>query len=1150
MKIKFYYKLSAAVFLCVQLMFLSQQGNAQPCRPLVINYSSTESRCAATGSIQVNAAGGSGNFMYRVSGVLNTNFSTNSLITGLPAGKYLVIIKDLITGCVYQNDSVAVAGDYKDPRFLMSKTDVTCINGSDGTITVYNQEFGRSPITYTIVAPSASNIGVQNTTGLFTGLLFGNYMIRLTDSCGGIQNRSMLIANYDWSINSYSVSRLCDSAVITINLKDSKGNTTPNVIFDLFTYGAVRAAGDTAWYNTSSFTFFIGNKRSLQLVAKDKCGNVKSVIWNDNNKPAVDANVTISNKACSTFTAAVTGAVNFNTPRYCIYNSGNVLISCNTTGVFAGIGYGSYCIKIANACYDTTISRCFTVNRPVPSVNWNVNITNKTCTDFTATVTGNSNLNNPVFCIYDNNSVLMYCNTTGIFTGLLYGSYCIKVTNDPACYDTTITRCFTVTRPIPSVNNNVNISNLTCTSFTAAIQDTANWSGPRFCLYDANHVLIICNATGVFNNLLYGTYCIEVANNVGCYDTTIQRCFTVKKPVPSVNANVTISSKTCATFTAEIKGQQNLNSAQYCLFDNNNIQIACNTSGKFTNLSYGSYCIKTTNSAACYDTVITRCFTVSPTPLQFVLNAAKSCSFYGSTDITVTINSGTPSYTIKVFNPANQLLSTTVTASGTFTINGLPDLPAPAQYKIVVADLCNYKDSILIAPIVSALTKTIVINKKCPSGINPDGTADVNITASTNMGTVTPRIIMKNNIAVTLNYDYNSASLFSFYELPPAVYIIEYATSGCTVKAYDTVTITPYVYPDLSKSSAYHCDNNTISVGAAASGGISPFMYEIFQSVPALPSIISPLQSNPVFTFNNNTDYSLIRLRAIDACGNASINDVSILPLAPVAIIPPFGLYCVNQAITLRVDTIANATYKWYHKLTPLDSIPVSNISFYYIPVLHPADTGDYVCVVSVNNFCLNREAGYHVGGNCGNILPVNILLKGNIDGYGIANLSWDNANGVNIKEFVVERSNDRNGIYTAVGKIPVTGVSAYSFKDSTALQVINFYRIKIVSSNGTVTYSNVVLLKNNSAADNVITLYPNPVQQQISITINGKIKCNYAVDIVSIIGKKIYHAEFKQLQNDMIKIPRDNTMAKGLYLVIVTNLQTGLQFNYKIMFQ
>jgi hypothetical protein len=1146
MKTKLYPYFLIFTFIVLLIMLL-QRGFGQNCASISTNYITAESRCAATGAVQINATGGSGNFMFRVVGPVITNFSTNNNITGLSAGRYLVVIKDVITGCMYQNDSVTVAGNYQDPRFLMSKTDVTCINGSDGTITAYNQEFGRAPFLYTIVTPSASNVGVQNNTGLFTGLLYGNYMIQLTDSCGGIQNRSMTIANYNWVIDNFSVGRLCDSAVATINLKDSKGNTTPNAIFNQFTYAVIRAPGDTVWSNTNTFTFLLGNKRSVTLLAKDKCGNIKTVVWIDNNKPAVNANVSITNMACSTFTATLTGAVNLINPQYCLYNFKNFLLGCNTTGVFTGLAYGSYCITIRDACYDTTINRCFTVNRPVPSVNANINITNKNCSDFTATVTGSTNLTNPTFCIYDKNNVLMYCNTTGVFNNLPYGNYCIKITNDPACYDTTITRCFTVNRPIPSININVDIRNLTCSTFTAAIQDTANWNGPKFCLYDINHVLIICNSTGVFNNLLYGTYCITVTNNPSCYDTTIERCFTVKRPVPSVNATVTISAKTCSTFTAEIKGQQNLNNPQYCLFGINNVQITCNASGKFVNLAYGTYCIKIANSPSCYDTTITRCFTVAPTPVQFNLIAAKSCTLYGGTDITINITSGNPSYNIKVFSPDGQLVSSIITSVVPVTINGLPALTVPNQYKVVVSDQCNNKDSLLITPLISDLSKKIVVTKKCPSGINPDGTADIDVNVTTNMGTVSPKIIKKNNVAFTVNYNFNSGNLFSFYELPPAVYIIEYTVSGCATKAYDTVTVGAYTYPDLSQSSAYHCDNGTISVGAAATGGISPFMYEIFQSVPAVPSIVSPLQSSPIFTFNNTTNYSLIRLRALDACGNASINDVSILPLAPIAVIPPAGIYCINQAITLRVDSIANATYKWYHKTGPLDSTLVGTSSSYYIPVLFPADTGNYVCVVSVNNACLNREAGYHVGGNCGTVLPVAVWLNGYADNHSIANLSWDVADETGIKEYVIERSLNNN-YYAAFNKT-TAGIKNYLCKDSLLLSGVMYYRLKIIFNNGDIKYSNVLSIKNDHLLPG-INIFPNPVQQVLTISISGAAKSNYAVMLVNTAGKKVYQQLFENIQNQNIVIRRDNTLSKGLYMVLITNLHTGEQFNYKTLFQ
>lgn len=1147
MKKQFYPKLFLPVLLYAFLLPLC--GISQNCSTVTASYSITESRCASTGAVQITAGGGSGNYLYRVAGPVTTNFSTNNIITGLPAGRYLAVIKDITANCTYQRDSITIPGNYQAPSFLMRKTDVTCINGRDGTITVYNQQYGRSPFLYSIMAPSASGVGTQNTTGVFTGLLYGNYTIRLTDSCGGIQTRSMTIDNYDWWIDSGRVTRLCDSAVAFIKLKDSRGVTTPNSIFNLFTYAVVRAPGDTVWSNTPIFTFFLGNKRSVTLLAKDKCGNIKTVVWTDTKKPAVNANVSVSNMSCSTFTATVTGVVNFIRPQFCLYNSRGLLLWCDSVGFFKNLLYGSYCIKITDACYDTTITRCFTVNRPVPSVGATINISNKNCTGFTASVTAATNLNNPTYCIYDKNNVLMYCNTTGIFNNLPYGTYCIKITNDPACYDTTITRCFTVLQPVPSANANVNITNMACSTFTVSIQDTSNWNSPKFCLYDVNHVIIICNSTGVFTNLPYGTYCIEIRNNPDCYDTTMWRCFTVNRPLPSVNASVKISSKTCSTFTAEIQGQQNLNNAQYCLYNSSNVLVACNTSGKFTNLLYGSYCIKITNNPACYDTVITRCFSAAPVPVQVSLSAAKSCSAYGTTDITVTISSGIPVYAITILDDAGNVKATAVTASSTYKVNGLPDLVPPAQYTIIVIDQCGNTDTSFVTPNASVLTKKVQLTKKCPSGINPNGGADMDITASSNMGTATPRIIFKNGVAVVITYNYNSGSLFRFNELAPATYIIQYSTTGCTAMLYDTVTVAPYVYPDLSQSRAYNCDSNTISIGAVATGGITPYLYEIFQSIPATPSIITAPQLNPVFTFNNSTSYSLIRLRVLDGCGNASINDVSMQPLAPVLITPSKPLTCYYDSLTLSVDTIANAVYQWWHKTGPNDSVLVSNTYWYFIHAIQPADTGWYVCHVSVNNFCLTRTAYYHLQNMCGITLPVQLLLQGAVTANG-NRLQWNTANETGVREYKVERSNNGLRGFTVIGALQYQGSgnnNMYTFTDGQPPAGNNYYRLRVTGDNGAWLYSNTVLIKGTA---NVVDIFPNPVTEQFTVDMSDKQTGNYRVTVLSAAGLQVYSNIVNTAQQRTLVIKRSASAAGGIYLVSIVNMATGEQEFEKIMYR
>jgi hypothetical protein len=1098
--------------------------------------------------LYITASGGSGNYLYKVSGPIITNFSTSDTITGLPPGKYQVIIKDLPGNCLFQTDSITINGDYETPSFLMNKTDVTCINGTDGTIEVYNLQYGRAPFLYSIIAPSASNVGVQNNTGFFTGLLYGDYTIELLDSCGGIQTRSMTIENYDWWIDSVDVLRICDSATATIKLKDSKGVVSPDSVFSLFTYAVVKAPGDTVWSASVPFTFYIGNARALTLLAKDKCGNVKIMEWIETRVPSVNANVSITNKTCSTFNVKITGITNFIQPQFCLYDSNSVLITCDTSGVYKNLTYGSYCITISDACYDTLITRCFTVTTPKPSVGANIEISNTTCTHFTATVTAQTNLNNPQFCIYGKDSMLITCNTTGVFDSLEYGSYCIKIFNDPACYDTTLERCFTVVPPVPSVGG-INVVR-GCSTIRISAANPTGFNNPVFCLYNASNVLIICNSTGVFDSLPYGTYCIEATNGPGCYDTTIRVCVTVTRPIPAAGATVRSSDKTCSSFTAEIQQQQNLSNPQYCLYNISNVLQSCNSTGRFTGLAYGSYCIRITNDSACYDTVITRCFTVTPPLLNIGLTAAKSCTAYGTTNLTVNISSGVAPYAISILDAAGTVLVTTISSSATYSAMGLTNITSTAPFYVIVTDDCGRTDTMQIAANASQLTKAITLTLKCPSGINPSGGADINCTASTNMGTITPVIIKKNNAPFVINYNYNSGSLFRFSQLPPAEYIIEYSTTGCSIKLYDTVRVRPYVYPDLSQSRAYMCDGNSISIGAVVTGGIQPYLYEIFQNMPVSPSLITAPQPSPIFTFSNTTNYTLIRLRARDGCGNASINDVSMQPLAPFLISPSKPFTCLNDSLRLSVDTIANAVYAWYHKTSPTDSVLVSTTYSYFIPVIQPQDTGHYVCHVSINNFCVNRSAFYHLQNMCGIVLPVQLTLSG-LATADANKLIWVTSNEEGIASYSIERStNGRNG-FEKIGVMQYAGAGAsnnYFYTDMHPVKGNNYYRLKITGNNGKFMYSNTIRLKNGST--NEVLVYPNPVQQQLFVDVSKMPAGNYTIDIYNTAGAKVQTVNAVSAQSGIIKITRAANMQPGLYVVVVTNTSSLVQQFVKVLYQ
>ena len=1197
------------IFAIVLLFFLCNRLLAQDCSGFSFLCSVSESRCVATGSIMVTATGGSGNYNYQAIGPVSPPVTSSNSITGLMPGYYTIIVKDLTTGCEKQQDSIQVTGTYNDPRFQLEKTNVTCL-GNDGSISVINEQFGRSPFSYTIVSPSPSNIGQTNTTGNFTGLIPGEYAIQLQDSCGGIQVRRITIENYNWWFDFVTVDRVgCDMADVFIQLEDNLGNvnTTPGT-FAGFNYGFV-LNGDTTWYPNNQFSVTIGTNRSLTLLAKDSCGTIHSDTWvlPENQKPSL-GNISMTNIACETFTASISGQ-NLTNPNFCLYDSTNTLISCNTAGVFDSLPYASYCIQMTDACYDTTITKCIVATHPLPSVATEVSINNMQCSTFSATITGQQNLTLPQYCLFDSNNVQLQCDSTGVFDDLPYGSYCIKVHD--GCIDTTITKCFTVSKPVAQLTG-YSFSNVTCSSVSVHISGDS-LINPQFCLYDSLGNVVACDSTGVFDELAHGSYCVKA---ISCGDTTSSLCFTTQKPVPSVDNGVQIIERKCSTFSVSITGQANLTTPEYCLYDSNDSLLSCDSTGVFYDIPYGSYCIKIHNS--CYDTTITRCFSEShlipsidgtmeviasncstvsfkvngnnltdpqyclydasnnlltcnttgtfsnypygqycvtihdgctDTTMQvcqtfapsrgITLTTSKSCTI-GSSYVDVHFANSNSPYSIKIYHPDGRLVYSTTTSSNPFRIE-LGSLPTGTQYKIVGTDNCGNIDSSNITPDANLVSKSTTVRAKCPSATWSNGSGDIIASFTTNYYSLLPKIIKKDGTSFTRSYSSFSGNAYTFSDLEPAVYIVQYTQDNCNGKLYDTVTVSPYTYPSQGQSAIYQCDNNGFSLGADVKGGVSPYNFQIIGSIPDTPNITTSLQTSPIFSINNGTTYSLIRLRTIDACGNATLSDVSILPLQNISVRASDS--CFYKSITLSVDTVANATYYWYKKRGAADSTLLDSGLTYNLPFFIPEQAGDYECKMTVNDGCVTRFANFSLTGNCYfGVLQTGIQLKGR-KADDANELTWNSSNEKNITEYIVERKLSNENRFNPIG---IVKANETKFYDNRPLDGMNLYRLKVVYNNK-IEYSNTVSIASQT---NAITVYPNPVLHQWNVVISNNKPMNYKMELIDISGKLVFSFETKAAANSTFNFSRKEEWKPGMYLLRIINQSSGAVEIRKLVLQ
>lgn len=1222
------------------LLILTRISFAQTVNPdcpgFNATYSTKESRCASTGSITITPSGGSGNYSYKIVAPVTMPMTSSSTITGLAPGSYTVHIKDMINGCTIIKENIIVNGSYSDPRFQLTKIDPSCINGTNGAVSVTDFQNGRSPFTFKIISPSPAGVGTSNTTGSFNSLKAGEYYIQLTDSCGGLQTRSVSLVTYNWSITNSTVPKLnCNTIYVNIPLLDTRGNTNQSgTAFSGFQYGLINAPGDTAWQSSSAFTITRSPLRKISIAIKDLCGVIKLANW-QNQVPSLDADVTISNTICSTFDVKVTNAQNlvspqyylkrgsvtvqsnstgkftnipygtycleakdncydttisrcftqtapvpsvntyidtFNTqcnavsikiagqtnlfnPTYNLYNSANALVGTNTTGTFNNVQFGAYCMKIvsANPCYDTTISRCFTLVKPKPSVS-TPNFWNFTCSNYIASVNNPINLFNPTYCLYQGD-LLISCNSTGTFPYLNYGvNYCIKIKSGSPCYDTTITQCFNRSQPTPSVSNPT-FSNKTCSSFTVTIPGVSYIPNPKYCLYTSNDLLVACNTTGVFNNVPYGNnYYIEVvttATNTDCLVMTVTKTFSLQRTSPTVANQVTISNKGCTTFNAQLENSDMIG-PKFLLFNNNGVLINTNTTGVFNNLTYGSYTLMATTS--CLDTFV-RTFSEYTTPISVVATASESCTALNTTDIKAIINSGQGPFIIKVINPLNNVIASQTVTGTSYTFTGLPALTGSLQYRLAFIPSCGFSDTIAITPKPSQFSRANIVSLKCPNGLFANGSGNFTVDLNSNLGLYAPKIIKKDGatvtIAPTITTNLTTTSRrYVFQELSPASYVVEYVISSCTKNVYDTITIAPYSFPDLKNSAAYQCDNKNFTVSAVASGGVAPFKYEIIGSFPASPSIITAVQTNSLFNISTVSPYSLVRMRAVDNCGNGTLNDVSVLPLGQLTIRVD-NVDCYSNNLTLTVDTVPNASYNWYLKkrINSTDSTLVTSSQAYYIPYLLPTDTGTYVCKTAVNGGCLQRLSYFNLKGDCSIILPVKITsFTGKLSGND-AILNWSVAQEDGIKEYQVERSIG-NAVFQYIGTVSATNNPSrnqYTFTDHNAPGGKIKYRLKIVEQNNGQSYSKIIDLTHNAV---FITAAPNPVKQELSISISAKTDAAYSIKLFNLSGQVIYQQTTNRVRSGVFRIQRNGKMPSGFYLVKVLNLESGEEFTEKLIFE
>ncbi len=612
------------------------------------------------GSISLVVTNGTAPYQY-----VWDNMETDSIITGLSSGMYLVTVTDA-TNCT-QTASAEIT-EMTGISLDISSTPSECGGTPTGTATVVASG-GSEMYTYLWNDPNAQ------TTDIATGLAPGQYEVIVEDSNGCIATETVNVTTPTlMEISNSTITPLScgstDDASIEIEISGGSGTYTyswddPNNQSTAIASGLmagtymVEVSDDAGCVITASFTVEASSSFMIDSIVEniDCNGNLGSIT------------VVIPDG---------TGPFQFE------WNT------MATDSILTDLNTGNYNLTVtdANSCTQTASIEIVEQS----TISLDITSTPSECggnPTGTATVTPTGGSGTYTYLWNDPNA-----QTTSTATNLAPGMYEVTVEDSDGCMATTTTNVSTPTMMEISTST---VNPISCNGANdASIELTiSGGSGNYFFQWDDPNNQMIATAS----DLASGTYNVEVADDMGC---VVIANFTIEEPdTISIDANIT--DITCPS---DPSGQITLTTSggtgvlQY-LWSNNE------TTATINNLVAGNYAVTVSDENGC---IQQDSFTVlSGNDLSLVLNYENDPCENTATSIEASVSGGAPTYT---YSWSNGETSSTISnlTEGMYTLT------------LTDANNCAIQDSVYVIVATPISSEIEMTPATCP------GDADASLT--------------------------------------------------------------------------------------------------------------------------------------------------------------------------------------------------------------------------------------------------------------------------------------------------------------------------------------------------------------------------------------------------------------------------------------
>ncbi|WP_133158869.1 T9SS type B sorting domain-containing protein [Flavobacterium alvei] len=860
--------------------------------------------CLVDASINATVAGGNGApYTYTVA----FNGGTPTAVASFPyttaaAGSYVFSVTDS-KGCSAKSSAIVVSPK-TTPTMTTSKTDISCNNANDGTITVTAANGFTSAYTYAIKLSTATLFTTQ-ASNVFTGLTAGIYNIKVIDSKGcesavsnvTIVNPNPIIANATATTFSCSPTNTKQSATITVTPSGGTGAYTYS-----YNNGISFTPSNTLTVNDN------GSSQSFDIIVKDANGclsSVQQIVLAPLNPPT-DLAFLSNVISCTVTSTTVTATNGVGGLTYEIV-SPIASATSNTTGVFTGLVPNTYVFKVtdANGCF---YSEPYTVAPVIPIAIVGQNISNVLCNGGNTglakyTVSGFSSTGNYAVVV---TPAVPFTNVNDVITlsNLIVGTYNVRVTdNTTGC---TANTDVIITGPATPLSLSVVNVNANCNVATATVTATASGGTPGY-LYSfvqdgfAAGTYSSSN-TGNLDPTINLNWDVYVKDANGC--TTKTDVTIAKDPIPTVTASVTNQcSASGSTFQIKAVGTNGVAPYTYTI----NSGVAPSPADTFT-VAPGTYFITVKDANGCTNT--------TSVTVNQVLNATAvltkdlDCTASPNAVITVSITGGKApfSYQTSIGGSAYGIAVPIVGTSFTYPVTSantyqflITDSNVPACTK--VSNLITVNP--IVYPVITALTETQSI--KCNGDAN--GRIQVTIDATKGVAPFTYSIDGTN---------YQSSNVFT--GLTAGNYTVTVKDSkGCinTVPASITIAQPDPISFDLTKVDITCNNPGGSSLGSITVenvlGGTAPFKYFItnnFGDIIAGNPYVATVREDHTFSIIN---YGVYTINVIDANGCSLTKQITIAsPPSDLTIdVTTITSDCTNggTAIVKAISTLGSGSY-------------------------------------------------------------------------------------------------------------------------------------------------------------------------------------------------------------------------------------------------